>query len=54
MQTSPEELKGFLQDRLAAYKVPETIRFLPELPKGATGKVHRKTLREWTATAASG
>jgi long-chain acyl-CoA synthetase len=26
--------------------VPEAIAFLPELPKGATGKIHRKTLRE--------
>jgi acyl-coenzyme A synthetase/AMP-(fatty) acid ligase len=25
--------------RIAAYKVPEAIRFLPDLPKGPTGKV---------------
>jgi long-chain acyl-CoA synthetase len=40
------ELKQFLTGRLAAYKVPDTIRFLPELPKGLTGKIHRKTLQE--------
>jgi long-chain acyl-CoA synthetase len=43
---SSEELKQFLQARLAAYKVPETITFLPDLPKGPTGKIHRKTLRD--------
>lgn len=41
------ELHSFLQERLAAYKVPEAIVFLPDLPKGLTGKIHRKTLREW-------
>ncbi|MBD2214840.1 long-chain-fatty-acid--CoA ligase [Nostoc linckia FACHB-104] len=45
------ELKEFMSDRIAAYKVPENIAFLPELPKGLTGKIHRKTLRDWaTAT----
>ena len=41
-----EELKDFLSGKIAAYKVPECIEFLPELPKGATGKVHRRTLRD--------
>lgn len=44
------DLKTFLAPRMAAYKIPERIVFVPELPKGLTGKVHRKTLREW-ATA---
>jgi acyl-CoA synthetase (AMP-forming)/AMP-acid ligase II len=48
---SEPELKQFLQPRLAAYKLPERITFLPELPLGATGKVHRKTLREWAASS---
>jgi long-chain acyl-CoA synthetase len=43
-------LKQFLEARIAAYKVPEAIRFLPDLPKGPTGKVARKTLRQWAAT----
>jgi long-chain acyl-CoA synthetase len=46
---SAAELQQFLQERLAAYKVPETIHFLPELPKGTTGKIHRKTLRDRAA-----
>jgi acyl-CoA synthetase (AMP-forming)/AMP-acid ligase II len=44
------ELLEFIQQRIAAYKVPESIAFLPELPKGLTGKIHRKTLKDW-ATA---
>jgi hypothetical protein len=44
-------LKGFLEARIAAYKVPEAIRFLPDLPKGPTGKVARKTLRQRAAGA---
>ncbi|WP_339378723.1 class I adenylate-forming enzyme family protein [Calothrix sp. NIES-2100] len=44
------ELMEFMHQRIAAYKVPEKIAFLPELPKGLTGKIHRKTLRDW-ATA---
>ncbi len=41
-----EELRAFTSERLAAYKVPETITFLPDLPKGLTGKVQRKALKE--------
>jgi long-chain acyl-CoA synthetase len=41
------DLREFVAERIAAYKVPETITFLPELPKGLTGKIHRKTLKEW-------
>ena len=45
------ELQEFVSQKLAAYKVPETISFLPELPKGSTGKVHRQTLRDWSQAA---
>lgn len=41
------ELLDFVRERIAAYKVPETIVFLPELPKGLTGKIHRKTLKDF-------
>lgn len=40
------ELCEFARERLADYKVPEVIRFLPELPKGLTGKVDRRKLTE--------
>lgn len=40
------ELQDFVRGKIASYKVPEVIRLLAELPKGPTGKVHRRTLRE--------
>ncbi|NJP12538.1 MAG: long-chain fatty acid--CoA ligase [Leptolyngbyaceae cyanobacterium RU_5_1] len=44
---SEADLQAFVADRLASHKVPATIQFLPELPKGLTGKIHRKTLKDW-------
>jgi long-chain acyl-CoA synthetase len=41
-----EELRGFARETLADYKVPEKILFLSEIPKGPTGKVHRRLLKE--------
>src|SRR5262249_11684687 len=38
------ELREFARLRLADYKVPERILFLPSLPKGLTGKVQRREL----------
>jgi long-chain acyl-CoA synthetase len=40
-----QELIAFCKERLAAYKYPREIRFVPELPKGATGKILKKELR---------
>jgi benzoate-CoA ligase len=39
------ELQQFVRDRLAEYKRPRWIRFVPELPKTATGKTQRFKLR---------
>ena len=47
------ELKRFTQQYLADYKLPEEIRFLNELSKSPTGKVHRPTLREMLLAQAS-
>jgi long-chain acyl-CoA synthetase len=47
-----EELIAFARTRLADYKSPERIVFLAELPKGLTGKVHRRTLKELAAVQA--
>lgn len=40
-----EELKQHVKARLAPYKYPRWIKFLPELPKTATGKIQRFKLR---------
>jgi benzoate-CoA ligase len=47
-----EELKAFVKERLAPYKYPRVIEFLPELPKTATGKIQRFKLREMDKTSA--
>ena len=38
-------LKSHVKDRLAPYKYPRWVEFLPELPKTATGKIQRFKLR---------
>jgi benzoate-CoA ligase family protein len=40
-----DELKGFVKDKIASYKYPRWIEFVPELPKTATGKIQRFKLR---------
>jgi len=52
-----EQLRDYARERLADYKVPERILFVDSLPKGPTGKVDRRALKEslttsQTATAA--
>lgn len=41
-----EELRAFLGERLARFKVPKTIEFTDELPKSFVGKVLRRKLAE--------
>jgi acyl-coenzyme A synthetase/AMP-(fatty) acid ligase len=47
------ELQQFVRDRLAEYKRPRWVEFLPELPKTATGKIQRFRLREMAAVRRS-
>jgi len=39
------DLRQFARDRLAHFKAPQTVRFVPELPKTATGKIQKYVLR---------
>jgi benzoate-CoA ligase len=39
------ELQQFVRAKLAEYKRPRWVEFLPELPKTATGKIQRFKLR---------
>ena len=41
-----EELKAYVKENLARYKVPREIRFIDELPRNATGKVLKRELRD--------
>jgi len=47
--TLVQALQAFVKDQLAPHKYPREIRFLPELPKTATGKIQRFRLREAAA-----
>jgi acyl-CoA synthetase (AMP-forming)/AMP-acid ligase II len=43
---SESELTAWARQRLADYKTPERIVFIEQLPKGLTGKVQRRALKE--------
>jgi long-chain acyl-CoA synthetase len=42
---TPEELKAYTKEHLAAYKYPRIIEIIAELPKGPTGKILKRELR---------
>jgi long-chain acyl-CoA synthetase len=46
MNANETSLREFSRQRLADYKVPMRIMFLDSLPKGLTGKVQRRVLKE--------
>jgi long-chain acyl-CoA synthetase len=41
-----EEIIAFCKERVAAYKYPRSVQFRPSLPKGPTGKILKRELRE--------
>jgi acyl-CoA synthetase (AMP-forming)/AMP-acid ligase II len=43
---SEEDLKGYVKQNLARYKVPREIVFVEEIPRNATGKVLKRELAE--------
>ena len=40
-----EEMKGYLKDKIARYKIPSFIEFVDDFPRNPTGKVMKKELR---------
>ncbi|MBW8268919.1 acyl--CoA ligase [Caldovatus aquaticus] len=46
MEATEREIRDFVAKHLADFKVPRKIVFLPEIPKGATGKLQRIGLAE--------
>jgi len=46
---SPEALIQFTRDHLAAYKIPQRVELVRELPKSATGKILKRVLRDQAA-----
>ncbi len=45
MTADAEEVIAFCKQRMAAYKYPRIVEFVPELPKTPTGKIMRRALR---------
>jgi long-chain acyl-CoA synthetase len=41
---SPDEIKQFMKERVAAYKYPRAVAILDDLPKGPTGKVLKRQI----------
>src|SRR6202035_3885757 len=42
---TPEELRAFARDKIAAYKYPRPVWLGDELPKGPTGKILRREVK---------
>lgn len=47
------ELRAWAKGHMAAYKVPSVVRWVPEIPRNAMGKVNKKALRAQYASAAA-
>jgi fatty-acyl-CoA synthase len=45
-KVSEDELREYVKENLARYKVPRDFVFVPELPRNATGKVLKRGLAE--------
>jgi long-chain acyl-CoA synthetase len=50
-----QELIGFCRDRIAHFKCPRSVDFVPELPRSETGKLYKRLLRDayWTGHRSS-
>jgi long-chain acyl-CoA synthetase len=42
---TPEELRDFVKDQLAAFKYPRVVWIVDELPKGPTGKILKREIK---------
>ena len=42
----PDDIRSFLEGRVAKWWIPETYEFIDEVPKTSVGKFSKKTLRE--------
>jgi fatty-acyl-CoA synthase len=52
-ELTEEEVREFVKQNLARYKIPRDVSFVAELPRTPTGKVLKRRLRELHASAAS-
>jgi long-chain acyl-CoA synthetase len=45
-----KEVKGFLRERIAGYKIPRQVEFMDSLPMTPTGKILKKELKKMSIT----
>jgi len=45
-EANEQDIQDFVRRRLAGFKVPKFVEFLDSLPKGATGKILKRALRD--------
>ena len=43
-QVTPEALREYVRERVAAYKYPRSVWIMDELPKGPTGKILKREI----------
>jgi long-chain acyl-CoA synthetase len=41
-----EEVKAYLQDKIAKYKIPEFVEFMDQFPRNPTGKILKQDLKK--------
>ena len=46
-QAAEIELRDFCRDRIAGYKIPRRVIIAQDLPRGPTGKIHKRKLAEF-------
>lgn len=45
IECTPEEIRAFVKERVAAYKYPRLVWIVDELPKGPTGKILKREIQ---------
>ena len=45
-EVTPEALMVYARERIAGYKTPKSVDFIPALPRNPSGKILRRSLRE--------
>jgi long-chain acyl-CoA synthetase len=41
-----DEVKDYLQDKIAKYKLPEFVEFMKDFPRNPTGKIMKQELKK--------
>jgi long-chain acyl-CoA synthetase len=44
--SNQDEIIQYCRERLAGYKIPRSVSFVPELPKSTSGKILKRVIRE--------